>query len=112
MGNYTGGQVAYVGTSASVNQQPDLVWLSGAGQSIKVTNVSGSAPLFWTVSHPGGSCPVPSTSGSVNGTYVTAGAAGTSTSARHDGQFGSIVQVVSTGTPSYMVEVQSVHATS
>jgi hypothetical protein len=112
MSGYNGVNSVYVATSASVGQTPDLVVLSGAGFSVKVTNVSGSAPLFWTVSHQGGTCPVPSSAGSVSGTYVTAGAAGTSTSARHAGQFGSIVQVISTGTPSYMVEVQGNHSNS
>ena len=110
MATYTGKQVVFVANSASVGA--DVVVLTGAGHSVKVTNITGSAPLFWTVSHPGGTCPVPSASGSVASTFVTAGAANAATNARHAGQYGSIVQVVSTGTPSYMVEVQGNHATS
>ena len=112
MASYNGKHVAYVAASASVGQTPDLVVLSGAGFSVKVTNISGSSPLFWTVSHTGGAALPPSTSGSVSGTYVTAPAAGGFTNARHALQYGSIVQVVSTGTPSYMVELQGNHATS
>jgi len=109
-GTYSGKNVVYVATAASVGA--DVVVLSGAGHSVKVTNVSGSAPLFWTVSHPGGTCAIPSTSGSVEACYVTAGGAGISTNARVAGEYGAVVQVVSTGTPSYTVEVQSAHATS
>ena len=110
MATYTGKQVVFVANSASVGA--DVVVLTGAGHSVKVTNITGSAPLFWTVSHPGGTCPVPSTSGSVQPCFVTAGAAGTSTNARTAGEYGSIVQVVSTGNPSYTVELQGNHATS
>ena len=80
MATYTGKQVVFVANSASVGA--DVVVLTGAGHSVKVTNISGTAPLFWTVSHPGGPCPVPSTSGSVQPCFVTAGAAGTSTNSR------------------------------
>ena len=110
MASYNGKNVVFVANAASVGA--DVVVLSGSGHSVKVTNISGTAPLFWTVSHPGGPCPVPSTSGSVQSCYVTAGAAGLSTNARNAGEYGSVVQVVSTGNPSYMVEVQSVRATS
>ena len=108
-GSYSGDHTVYVASAASVGA--DLVVLTAGGFSVKVTNISGSAPLFWTVSHQGGSCPVPTTSGGP-GVYVTAGAAGSSTNARHSGQFGSVVQVVSTGTTSYTVEVQGNHAIS
>jgi hypothetical protein len=113
MASYNGGHVAYVASSASVGA--DLVVLSAAGFAVKVTNISGSAPLFWTVSHQGGSCPVPTTNGTTSTggeCYVTAAAAGSSTNARAALQFGAIVQVVSTGSPSYMVEIQGVHSTS
>lgn len=107
---YSGAQVVSVATAASVGA--DAVILSGGGSSVKVTNISGSAPLYWTVSNRGGPCPVPTTSGSVGGVYVTAAAAGSSTNARVAGQYGAVVQVVSTGNPSYMVELQSSNATS
>lgn len=107
---YSGAHVAYVAGAGSVSA--DVVVLSDPGFSVKVTNVSGSFPLFFTVSNQGGACPVPSVSGSVGGTFVVPAVAGNSVNVRHSGQFGSVVQVVSTGSPSYMVEVQGNHATS
>ena len=92
--------------SASV----DVVLLTKPGVSVKVTNLSGTAPIFFTVSEPGGSCPVPAIDGM--SCFSAASVAGTSVTARHDGQFGSIIQLVSAGTPQYMCEVQSTHATS
>lgn len=108
MGNYNGTNVAYVASAASVGA--DLIVLSGAGQSVKVTNVAGTAPVFFTVSHPGGSCVVPTVGGA--NVYVVPSTAGGTTSVRHDGQAGYVVQAVSSGTTSYTVEVQSDHATS
>jgi len=115
-GQYYGDHVVYVGaaasvSSASVSGVADLVVLSGAGSSIKVTNVGGGSPLFFTVSHPGGACPIPTVTGG-QGVYAVGATANGFANVRHDGQFGSVVQVVSTGSPSYMVEVQSSHATS
>jgi hypothetical protein len=112
MANYNGTTVAYVATSASVGQTPDLVVLSSPGFSVKVTNIGGTSPLFWTLSTPGGSCLPPSTSGSVSGTYVTAGAANAATNARYAGPSAAVVQVVSPAPTSYMVEIQSVRGTS
>lgn len=108
-GSYSGGHTVYVASSASVGA--DLCVLTAGGMSIKVTNIAGTAPIFFTVSHQGGACPLPNTAGSAS-TYVVAGAANASTNVRHSGQFGSIVQVTSTGVTSYMVEVQGQHATS
>ena len=100
--------VAYA--SASVAGVVDLVYLTNPGMGVKVTNVSGTAPIWFTVSHPGGDCPIPVGGGT--GCYSVASVAGTSTTVRHDGQFGTVVQLISSGTPAYAVEVQSVHATS
>ena len=108
MASYSGTRVAYVSSSASVGA--DVVVLTDGGFSVKVTNVSGTAPLYFTLSHPGGPCPVPTVGGA--NVFVVPAAAGDSVNARHAGQFGSVVQVVSSGTPSYMVEVQGNHATS
>lgn len=104
----SGKNVAIGTTSGSGNV--DLVYLSGAGFSVRVTNVNGAAPLWFTVSHPGGACPVP-TVGGVN-EYLTASVPGMSNSVRHAGQFGSVVQLVSSGSVQYMVELQGNHATS
>ena len=108
MGQYHGDRVVYVASSASVGA--DLVVLTQPCASIRVTNISGAAPLWFTVSAPGGACPVPTSGGTNN--FAVAPAANAFTSVRHDGMFGSVVQVVSSGTTSYMVEVQSINAPS
>ena len=85
----------------------DLVWLTDPGFAVAVQNDSGSAAIYWTVSHPGGPCPVPSvaaSTGTVN-TFCSAASPGAVTTVRHAGQFGSIVQLISSGTPSYTVAV-------
>ena len=109
MANYSGTRVAYVASSASVGA--DTVVLTDGGFSVKVTNITGTAPLYFTVSQPGGPCPVPTTAAAAN-VFVVPSAVNSSVNVRHAGQFGSVVQVVSTGSPSYMVEVQGNHATS
>ena len=85
----------------------DLVWLTDPGFGVSVENISGSSPIYWTVSRQGGPCPVPSvaaSTGTVN-TFCTAASPGAVTSVRHAGQFGSIVQLISSGTPSYNVSI-------
>lgn len=89
-------------SSASVNTV-DTVILTDGGFGVTVTNVSGSAPIFFTVSHPGGPCPVPTVNGT-NG-YVAASVAGVTVPVRHAAQFGSVVQLISAGTPQYTVAV-------
>lgn len=88
----------------------DLAILTGAGFGVRVTNLSGTAPIWFTVSHQGGACPVPTVGGASE--YCVASVAGLGISARHAGQFGSVVQLISSGTPLYMVEVQGNHANS
>ena len=100
--------VAYA--TASVAGVVDLVYLTHPGFSVKVTNVSGTAPLWFTVSHPGGDG-TPPVGGGAN-CFSVASVAGQSTSVRHDGQFGTVVQLISSGTPAYSVEIQGNHATS
>lgn len=108
MAQYHGGRTVYVATSASVGA--DLVILDAPCMSIRVTNIAGTAPLWFTVSHPGGPCPVPTSGGSNN--FTVAAAANAFANVRHDGMYGSVVQVVSSGTTSYNVEVQGNHAAS
>lgn len=108
MGQYSGTHVVNVAGAASVGA--DLIYLSKGGFSIKVTNITGQAPLYFTVDQRGGAC-TPPTVGGVN-SYVVAGVAGSSTNARSDGQTGHVVQVASSASVSYMVEVQSSRATS
>jgi hypothetical protein len=104
----TGVSVVTATTSAN---NVDLVWLTGHGFSVKVTNLNGGPPLYWTVDSPGGACPVP-TIGGIN-TYCSASVAGNVSNSRAaDMKFGSIVQLVSAGVTQYMVELQSVRATS
>ena len=61
--------------------------------------------IFFTVSEPGGPCPVPTVNG-VN-CYAVASVAGAQTAVRHYGRYGSVVQLISTGTPTYSVVVGS-----
>ena len=89
----------------------DLVYLTAPAYSVKVTNVTGTAAIYFTVGSPGGACPVPTIGGT--GDFCLPATAGTSLSTRAgDFQFGTIVQLISTGTPQYMVELQSIRATS
>ena len=105
----SGGATQVYNSSLGGSGSVDTVWLSGGGSSIKVTNLTGTAPIFFTVSFPGGPCPVPTINGTAD--YV-ATTAGMSTNVRTANQFGAIVQLVSASVQSYMCEVQSSHATS
>lgn len=107
-GNQTAGQLVVTNTLTA--NTADLCFMTGPGYSVKVTNVTGTAPLYFTVDKPGGPCAVPTVGGS--NCYAVASVAGSSTSARQDFLYGGIIQLISTGTPTYMVEVQSVRATS
>lgn len=88
----------------------DLAVLTDAGFSIRVTNISGTAPIWFTVSEPGGHNTVPAIGG--QNEFCAASVAGNAVNVRHAGQFGSVVQLISSGTPTYTVEVQGNHATS
>ena len=81
----------------------DLAVLSAPGQGVAVTNVSGTAPIYFTVDHPGGACTAPM----VDGTYsfCVASVAGAREVVNHDGQFGSVVQLISAGSVQYTVAV-------
>ena len=81
----------------------DLAILTDAGYGVRVTNNNGVAPLFFTVSHPGGDNTAPTING-VN-TQVVASVAGDSVAVRHDGQFGSVVQLVSAGSVQYTISI-------
>jgi hypothetical protein len=84
----------------------DLVFLSQPGQAVQVENVTGTAPIWFTVSHPGGTAQVP-TVGGTSDCFCAASVAGAVMSVRHDGMYGSVVQLISTGTPTYTVSVGS-----
>ena len=85
----------------------DLVWLTAPGFGVQVTNDSGSADIYFTVDAPGGPCPAPSVAASTGAQnqFCAASAAGATTVVRSPAQFGSIVQLISSGTPSYTVSV-------
>ena len=91
-----------VTASASVNTV-DLAVLTDGGFGIEVTNLTGTAPIWFTVSHPGGSCPVPTVGG--ENCFCAASVAGATVRVRHSGQYGSVVQLISSGTPQYTVSV-------
>lgn len=73
----------------------DLVYLSDPGFGVEVANISGNGNLWFTISHPGGPCPPP-TVGGPSGEWCAASSGGAAVQkVRHAGQFGSIVQLVS-----------------
>ena len=102
MASYAGGRVITQTLSANT---VDFVYLSAPGMGVQVTNVSGTAPIYFTVSHPGGNGTVPTVNG--QDCFVAASIAGEHEFVRHDGMYGSIVQLISAGTPQYSVEVSS-----
>lgn len=83
---------------------PDLVLLTEGGYGVQVENITGNGPLWFTVSTQGGRCPVPTVGASV-GAFSIAAVAGASQNVRHDGQFGSIVQIISSASVQYAVSV-------
>ena len=106
-----GGKQVVTATIAQANTV-DTAVLTGSGFSVKVTNISENAHLFWTVDSPGGAC-VPPTINGVNSfcsSSVGSGAAITTRSG--DFQFGAVVQLISAASVTYSVELQSVRATS
>jgi hypothetical protein len=100
--NYSNTKVAVETLSASV---VDTVILTAPGGAIRVTNVSGGAPLYFTVSEPGGPCPIPTING--QSCYAVGNSAGDKLDVRHPGLYGSIVQVISSASVQYQVSVQS-----
>lgn len=82
----------------------DLVVLADPGFGVEVTNLTGNGQLWFTVDHPGGACRVP-TVGGTTGEFCCASVAGDSIHVRHSGQFGSVVQLISSASVTYSVSV-------
>lgn len=101
MAVYSGGSAVNQTLTAST---VDTVILTKSGRGVTVVNVSGSAIIYFTVSHVGGANPQP-TIGGVN-CYVLPATVG-SLDVTHDGQFGSVVNLISSGTPAYSVSIPS-----
>ncbi len=80
----------------------DLVYLADSCKTITVVNVTGTAAIYFTVSRPGGSNLIPTITGA--NCFCLPAAIG-SLDTRHDGQFGSTVQLISSGTPTYTVSI-------
>ena len=92
-------------TQTLTPNQVDLINMTAPGESIIVTNINALAPIYFTVDKPGGPCPVPAVG---NGNWYSVGpGAGTRVSVRHDGMYGSIVQLISSASVQYSVEVGS-----
>ncbi len=105
-----GGNQIFVG-STGANASVDTVVMSAAAFSVKVTNLSGTAPLYWTVDSVGGACIAPTVGGQHS--FCCASVAGNTINTRYpDMQFGTVVQLVSNTPTQYMVEMQSAKATS
>lgn len=82
----------------------DIVYLSDPGFGVEVSNLSLNGNLWFTVSHPGGPCPAPTVGGS-SGEWCCASVGNTTQKVRHPGQFGSIVQLISSASVTYSVSV-------
>ena len=83
----------------------DTVYLSDACDVVSITNLTGNAPLWFTVSHPGGSNPQPTVNGTA--TYCAASVAGYTVDVRHAGMFGTIVNLTSSASVEYQVSIQN-----
>ena len=101
------GVMSYSSTVASVNVV-ETVLLTGSAFGIEVVNITGTAPIWFTVGEPGGPCPVPTVNGS--GSFCAASVAGTQVKVRHQGFAGNVVQLISAGTPAYTVSQLGVRA--
>ena len=109
MAIYSGKQTVNAITgSASV----DTVILTGAGVSVKVNNLSGGAPIYWTADSPGGACAVPTVGGTNCFVSASVGSGSTINTRAGDFMFGAVVQLISNTPTVYEVELQSTHATS
>ncbi len=82
----------------------DIVSLTDPGFGVEVTNLTQNGNLWFTVSAPGGPCPVPSVGGT-SGEWCAASVGTSAVKVRHAGQFGSIVQLISGQAVSYSVAV-------
>lgn len=102
MANYSGGRVL---TETLTANTADLCLMNAPGEAVIVTNISGTAPLYFTVDKPGGPCPVPTVNG--QNTFSVGANAGTRVSVRHDGMYGSVVQLISAASVQYTIEVGS-----
>jgi hypothetical protein len=92
----------YTGTLDATNA--DLINMIAPGEAIIVTNNNGLAPIYFTVDTPGGACAVPTVGGANCYSNATAGQR---VSVRHDGMYGSIVQLIAAASVQYTIEVGS-----
>jgi hypothetical protein len=91
-------------SSALTASTTDLVVLTGGGYGVQVTNVTRTADIWFTVSQRGGPCPVPTVAGN-SGEFCAASVGNVTQNVRADVQFGAVVQLISTGTPTYTVSL-------
>lgn len=92
----------YSGTLTS--DTVDIVLLTEGGYGVQVVNTTGTAPIWFTVSTPGGPCPIPTVGGS-SGEFCAASVTGATVPVRASVQFGALVQLISSGTPTYTVSL-------
>ena len=95
---------AKVASATLTGGQVDFVFLSSPGVGVNVINLTGTAPIWFTVSEPGGPCPAPTIGGQA-GVFCSASVAGQTFTVRHAGMYGTVVQLISSGAPTYLVEV-------
>ena len=103
-------QTQIANASLSGSGGVDLVYLTNPGFSVRVTNVSGVAPIYFTVDHPGGPCPVPTVGG--QSCYVVPAGIGLYVSARNDFLSGAIIQLTSASVVQYSAQMQGVRVGS
>ena len=89
----------------------DLAVLTEPGFGVQVSNDNALAPIYFTVGRPGGANPVPTVNG-VSCWCASSVAAQSVVTVRHPAQFGSVVQLISAGTPQYTVTVVGNQASS
>ena len=83
----------------------DMVLIETGCNVISVTNVTGNGELWFTVSEPGGPNPQPNINGA--NTYCAASVAGSTVDVRHDGMYGTIVNLASSASVQYLVSIQN-----
>ena len=109
MAVYGGKQVV---TALSGVNNVDTAVLTGAGYSVKVTNISENAHLWFTVDSPGGACTPPTVGGVNSFCAASVGSGSAATTRAGDFMYGAVVQLISSASVTYMVELQSIRATS
>lgn len=93
-------------TSTLTASTVDTVVLTAPAFNYQVVNVTGAAPIFFTVDVVGGRNPQPAVNGP--NCYCAASVVGATVPVRVNGSGGVVVNLISAGTPAYTVEVADI----